>query len=120
MNKSAQVAAKIYTSTHDKNQDTGYVILSALNVLKESNIHEVLEYYISIKTGKLKIAEITTAEELSASDQEKVEERINSFFGKNIIALFLIDKEILGGIRIKVNDHVLDETIKRKISEIAL
>ena len=61
-------------------------------------------------------AKITTARELSDSQKQDIASKIkNKFSAHTVEPLFLVDKSLIGGIKIEVPDGVLDGSVKRRL-----
>jgi F-type H+-transporting ATPase subunit delta len=113
-----RIAGKFYKLF--KTRDTGLAFLESFDLLKNADIDKVVSYYKELSDGTLKLAEVTTSSVLSEKQQKAVEEKIFKLFGKNIIVIFEIDGELLGGLVVKVGDDVLDESMRSKIASIKL
>ena len=68
----------------------------------------------SDKEGK-KIAEITSPIELSIDEQERIIKKVEDRIKGKILPIFKIDKRILGGIKIKIEDEELDFSWRGKL-----
>lgn len=66
----------------------------------------------------LLVAEVTTAIELTEEEKKTVEEMIHKKFGPKVTTTFLINKEIIGGIRIKIGDMLIDRSFQKMLDKI--
>ncbi len=62
------------------------------------------------------MAEITSAIPLTDSQKIKLEEKLSKMEGKNVTAVYKVDKALLGGIKIEVGGKTLDGTTSKKLS----
>jgi len=87
------------------------VILAREHKLKKSG-YIIAEYvkYAKIKEGIREI-EITTARELD----EKTLNHIKKAFGNNTEANVIVDESLIGGVRIKTENKILDASIKTQL-----
>lgn len=58
-------------------------------------------------------ASVTTAVELSYDEKKRLVEVIHQKFGEGLTINFSVDSEILGGIRIKIGDTLIDHSFKK-------
>ncbi|MGE5626826.1 MAG: F0F1 ATP synthase subunit delta [Solirubrobacterales bacterium] len=98
-------------------------ILSFLNLLIEkkrilelSNMLVQMEK-IYLEKHDTSIAEVTTVLPLAADEKDELINKLQKKFNKKIILQEVIDKEILGGVYVKVDNEVIDGTIKSKLEE---
>ncbi len=59
--------------------------------------------------------ELVTAVPLSADKQKEIQTKLEQQTGKKLVLTFATDKDILGGIVIKISDRVLDASIKAQL-----
>ncbi|MBE6787643.1 MAG: ATP synthase F1 subunit delta [Ruminococcaceae bacterium] len=62
------------------------------------------------------VAEVTSAVELTKSQKLRLEEKLSKMEGKNITAIYNVDKNLLGGIKIEVGGKTLDGSTSKKLS----
>ena len=63
-------------------------------------------------------ASITSVIELSENEKFALLDKLKQKTGKEILPEFSIDKNILGGIVIKINDTVIDLSVKKRIENL--
>ena len=80
-------------------------------------ITEKYKKLISDSRGNVKV-EVVTAEQLSNLDLTDIEEKINSKINGSVIISNTIDKNILGGIKLKVGNTLIDGSIKTKLDKL--
>ncbi len=86
-------------------------ILAREHKLKKAD-HIIAEYVKYAKAGEgIQEIEITTARELD----EKTISHIKKAFGDNTEAVVKIDESLLGGMRVKTKDIILDTSLKTQL-----
>lgn len=106
---------KITTGLSGKNLDEALkqfvILLAKEHKLKQAEtiIAEFIKY--SKKEEGINEIEITTAGNLD----EKTIDNIKKSFGEKVEAVIKIDKTILGGIKIRTEDRILDASLKTQL-----
>jgi len=65
--------------------------------------------------NKLKKAEIITSREISDDEKQEIIRRTEKRAGHNILPIWRVDKNVLGGIKIKVEDELFDFSWRGKL-----
>lgn len=99
---------------------TGFL---AILITKErySQIQSVFEYFIAkVKEAeKIGVAYVTTAVELNNAQKDEVNKKLLETTGYRRMEIhFEVDKEIIGGMVIRIGDRVVDSSIKNKINDL--
>ena len=76
---------------------------------------EVYAAMLDKKAGTLR-GKMTTAVPLPADKQKNIKAHLEKISGKRIILDFNVDQNILGGLILKVEDRVLDGSLKAQIN----
>ena len=85
---------------------------------KSKDILERLNKIINTNTGKV-VAKISSAQKLEREAREKVLFFIKERYqAKEVVLLESLDEKLLGGMRLAVNDEVIDLTAKNKIKKL--
>jgi F-type H+-transporting ATPase subunit delta len=63
-------------------------------------------------------AVITTAVELTPDQVRSIEQRLSTSLGKNVRATAVLNPAILGGVVIRVGDHVVDGSIRTRLRQL--
>ncbi|MDR0928005.1 MAG: ATP synthase F1 subunit delta [Ignavibacteria bacterium] len=82
-----------------------------------AGIHRCFVMLYNAENGIL-VCQITTATELDASAKLKLEERIATASNMKVFAEYDIDKSIIGGMRVRIEDWVYDASIRNKLKEL--
>jgi F-type H+-transporting ATPase subunit delta len=116
-----QFAEALYKTTKGlKDKDLERVLFNFAKLLVRSHklkqAERIIEEYIKYakKQEGVKEIEITSAHKL---DQETID-KIKQVFGDKVNEQQIIDKNILGGVSIKLEDKILDATIKTQLKQL--
>ncbi|MBR3631853.1 MAG: ATP synthase F1 subunit delta [Elusimicrobiaceae bacterium] len=63
-------------------------------------------------------AHVETAFELSKAQQERVEQTLGKFTGKTIQGQFAVKPELLGGLRVRMGDTLLDGSVQGRFEKL--
>ncbi|MBS82660.1 MAG: hypothetical protein CMD65_00815 [Gammaproteobacteria bacterium] len=82
-------------------------------------LKEIYELYdkISSASKNISVAEIETSYELTPKQKDSIKNFLNKKFQNKIIVQELINKNLLGGVKIKIDDEVIDFSIKNKLEQ---
>lgn len=111
----------------DKNNNISPISQGILSYLNKNVNKEEKDKILLILKEKLEaedlLAKITTAVELTAEEKEKIIKYLQNKYFQKIKIEFLKDPKILGGIKIKIGDTLIDQSfsgILTKISRILI
>ena len=101
-------------------------MLETLNILvkngRQKNIIGTFNYFISLcKIEKnIGVVFVTSANELEAANKERIENKLLETTKYDSLEMhYIVDKTILGGLIIRVNDRVVDSSLKTKLNELS-
>jgi len=77
-------------------------------------IREIFEDQVRAERG-ITVAQVTTAEPLTADEEALVREKLASMTGNTIEITSTIDPDIIGGIVVRVGDQVIDGSVRNKL-----
>ena len=60
-------------------------------------------------------ADITSAIELGGDAQEQIRQRLTKQYGQNLVFSFDVDPSLMGGLRIRVGDQLIDNTVANRL-----
>jgi len=66
------------------------------------------------------ITEVTSADELSNSQKNGINNQLKSFLGEKLSINFNVDKKIIGGLIVKIGSKMIDSSILSKISKLKI
>lgn len=111
--------ADICKSLNLSKETTDFIVLTSVS--RRGNIIPLIaEEFTSLLKDKLNIisAEIYSAKELDKDALQRLTETLSKKFNKKVEATNLIDKKLLGGLKIKVGSTLLDDTISGKLERL--
>lgn len=84
---------------------------------REAILFAISEAFISLykKHHNIKVAKITTAVPLTSEQKQKIVEQIKRTENATIELNEVVDKDIIGGLVLRVEDKQFDESIRRKL-----
>ncbi len=89
-------------------------ILEYNNILILSDIAKHFEYLVETDSNLVNMA-ITSATELSAEEVEYIQSNIESQLNKKVDVRTETDKSLIGGVRLRVGNIMIDNTISRRL-----
>lgn len=114
--------ALLRASFTDGQLDQGRVasVVKSLIDKKPRNYLAVLENYkrlLRLEVEK-RTATIESAAELSAEIRSRVLSDLNQKYGTDLIANFIVNPDLLGGMRIRVGDDVWDSSVRNRLERL--
>lgn len=100
---------------------TGFLILM-LKKDRQDNIEETIEYFIEAvkEFKKIGTAYVTTAISLNDTQKKDIETKLKNTTDYVAFEMnYIVDKDIIGGMIIRIGDRVVDSSIKTKIYNIS-
>ncbi len=89
---------------------------------RQNDLMNILDYFVSqVKEyKKIGVAYVSSAKELSEVQKADVEKRLLAHTDyKEFEMNFAVDKNLIGGLVIRIGDRVVDNSIKHKLNELA-
>jgi F-type H+-transporting ATPase subunit delta len=82
-------------------------------------IDRTLEHYLALaaKRREQLTAVVTVATDLTEQQAERLSAALQRIYRKPVLLQVVLDTEVLGGIRVKVGDEVVDGTVLRRLEE---
>ena len=77
-------------------------------------IREIFEDQVRAERG-ISVAQVTTAEPLTADEEALVREKLESMTGNTIEITSTIDPDLIGGIVVRIGDQVIDGSVRNKL-----
>lgn len=71
------------------------------------------------KINNLQRVEVISAVELDDNSKQRIIEKLQKRLQKNVIAQWQTDEEIIGGLVVKINDDVIDSSLKNKLENLS-
>ena len=87
---------------------------------RERYLSSISKEYTILSNEKQGIieAKAITAHDMSDDEKNKLQEKLSSKFGKKVELTNVIDKSILGGVLVRIEDKVIDDSIKGKLEKL--
>jgi F-type H+-transporting ATPase subunit delta len=121
INKETRQLSKelLRASFTDGRLDSGRVssLLKSLIEKKPRHYIQVLEAYkrlLRLEVEK-RTATIETATELSPDAGQQIADNLKRKYGNDLVARFLVNPELLGGMRIRVGSDVWDSSVRNRL-----
>ncbi len=98
------------------------ITLSFLELLTEKQrekiLPEVIEQYLALRDERYGIVnvDVAAAIEVTPQQERRLAEQLERYTKKKVRLRFTIDKAILGGLRVKIGDTVLDASVKHQLA----
>jgi F-type H+-transporting ATPase subunit delta len=114
-NKKVSIVKELF-GKHIDNESIEFISF-LINRGRDNIIVEILQSFFEIRNEYLGLLEVNVFGfyPLSEGQQEKIKNELEKITNKKINISFQVDKSIMGGIIIKIDDTVLDASIKRKL-----
>lgn len=80
-------------------------------------IHEEFRDLVDEREGRVH-ATVTLAREPEDDFREEIAEALTGVVGKEVIPHFRVDEDILGGVVVRLEDHVMDGSLRRRLSDL--
>lgn len=119
----AKVKSDLLGAILDRTQPSPLLRNFILLLLEKERLGQfgvVCEHYAELANEELRrvVAQVTTATELEADQREAVTQRIAGMTHKNVILETHVDPGVLGGLVVRVNNVVLDGSLKGQLSQL--
>ena len=91
----------------------------AVLVPRGRKLDRTLEHYLRIaaKRREQLTAVVTAASDLDDAQRERLTNALQRIYGRAVLLQVVIDEAVLGGLRIRIGDEVVDGTILRRLDE---
>ncbi len=63
-------------------------------------------------------AEISSAAELTEADQQKLRGSLTEQYGEGLVFTFRVDPSLMGGLRVRVGDHLIDTSVASRLAKL--
>ena len=100
----------------------GSVMGRFLNLLSEKDreglLLDIIEQFLYLfdeKRGILRV-QVTSAVELTESEQTRLKEQLKLYTGKEVIPSFRVDPSVLGGFVVHLDDRVIDASLAHQLN----
>lgn len=113
-----QVLSKVFDDHISKETKSLLMLLSEKN--RENLLGDICKGFINLYNQHKGIIQVgvTTAYELNDSQRKKLQKALVSSTGKKVEMTINLDEEIMGGIIVRIDDTVIDGSVKYKIRKL--
>lgn len=119
-----QFALALHLATKDEDSKSAQIVKSFVNLLARKRMlnksQQIISAYKKISQAEKGIVEaiITTARPLANESEEKIKSFVKmEFNAKDVEIHQKLEESLLGGIKLKVGDTVIDSTLKGRLKE---
>ena len=120
-----QYAQTLFESLQDTNaKDHEKIMDNFVEALKLNNdiklFDQIEEEYAKLEKAKngIKIADVTTATPLNKSSEKEIIDELNKLVQGKVELKKKVDEKILGGVVIKLDDTLIDASVKKSLEEL--
>ncbi len=87
---------------------------------REGYLLEMLEVFMEdVKEfNGITTANIVSAKPLSSSQLDRIKESLSKKLNKQVLIEAVVDPQVIGGLKISVDGHLIDNTLKRQINDL--
>ncbi len=119
----AKVKADLLAAVLDRTQPSPLLRNFLLLLLEKERLNQfdvVCEHYEQLANAELQrvVAQVTTATELATEQRDAVTQKIADMTHKNVILETHVDPGILGGLVVRVNNVVLDGSLRGQLTQL--
>ena len=93
------------------------LLIESNRVTQIGSIAEEFEALADAAAGRVR-ATVTTAVELDRAERDKVAEQLSERLGKEVRMTVVVDKRILGGLKLQYGDHMIDASVATKLQQL--
>lgn len=101
-----------------------HTLLNFLKLLLDKSrfrsIFDIIHAFTSLYNDEhgIEIAHVTSAKELSSEEVEEVKQMLEKKLNKHVELVMRVDASLLAGLRVKINDEVIDNTAKSRLTRL--
>ncbi|MEP6752290.1 MAG: F0F1 ATP synthase subunit delta [Candidatus Dormiibacterota bacterium] len=93
------------------------LLIESNRVKQIAGVAEEFEVLADAAAGRVR-ATVTTAVELDQAEREKVAHQLSERLGKEVRMTVVVDKGILGGLKLQYGDHLIDASVATKLQQL--
>lgn len=109
------VLKEIFTSRISK--DSLNFLEFIIDKQRENLLFQIMQRFLRMRDERMGIvnAEVTSSVELPDDQKIKLEQKLEKFTGKKVKISFSLDKELIGGFTVRINDTIIDASLKHQL-----
>ena len=93
------------------------LLIESNRVKQIGGVAEEFEVLADAAAGRVR-ATVTTAVELDHAERDKVARQLSERLGKEVRMTVVVDKAILGGLKLQYGDHLIDASVATKLQQL--
>ena len=93
------------------------LLIESNRVNQVGDVAEEFEALADAAAGRVR-ATVTTAVELDHAERDRVAEQLSERLGKEVRMTVVVDKRILGGLKLQYGDHMIDASVATKLQQL--
>jgi F-type H+-transporting ATPase subunit delta len=93
------------------------LLIESNRVKQVGGIADEFEILADAAAGRVR-ATVTTAVELDDAERDKVADELSQRLGKEVRMTVVVDKGILGGLKLQYGDHLIDASVATKLQQL--
>lgn len=92
-------------------------LLMVIDKRRESYLEAIYKEYVDMadESRDIKKAELFAAREVPEQELEELAQKLSSSTGKKVILKLTVDPSLLGGVKIRMGDQIVDGTVAKKL-----
>ncbi len=94
------------------------LLISRQDISALDEIVDALQREVAARGEAPQVAEIISAVPLTDEERAQLEEKLRARFGENLAFRYKVDKDILGGLIVRVGDTLLDYSLRSRLEEV--
>jgi F-type H+-transporting ATPase subunit delta len=93
------------------------LLIESNRVKQIGGVAEEFEVLADAAAGRVR-ATVTTAVDLDRAERDKVGDQLSRRLGKEVRMTVVVDKSILGGLKLQYGDHLIDASVATKLQQL--
>jgi F-type H+-transporting ATPase subunit delta len=93
------------------------LLIESNRVKQIGGVAEEFEVLADAAAGRVR-ATVTTAVDLDRAERDKVADQLSRRLGKEVRMTVVVDKSILGGLKLQYGDHLIDASVATKLQQL--
>ena len=93
------------------------LLIESNRVAQVGSIAEEFEALADVAAGRVR-AIVTTAVELAPGERDQLADQLSERLGKEVRMTLIVDKRILGGLKLQYGDHLIDASVATKLQQL--
>jgi len=113
--RKARLDAHLPDNLSAKTRNFLYLLASNNDLHLLNDIIREFDNIVRGQKARRQLAQVTSAVPLTKEEQQSLETTLGKRFGADLLFRYDVDPSVLGGIRVRIGDRVIDGTVAKKI-----